>query len=231
MSSALSRARKSQPKATTGKSPGNLEQIKVGDLVWARNEFTGQEGFKPVVTLFQNTTETLVHLTYTSGAGCQPATLTGTPGHPFWSVDHQAWVGMHELQPGETLLITTGRTATVTATRTEYLTTPVKIYNFEVADWHTYHVGSPDTGWVFVHNKNGCGGIGPVRKGRSGEARVRAKYDIGPATKSKIKAPSGNKRIPDGVNKKAKTLSEVKNSKYVSLTPQLTDELAIARRN
>jgi len=89
-------------------------------------------------------------------AGTPPATLTGTPGHPFWSVDHQAWVGMHELQPGETLLITTGRTATVTATRTEYLTTPVKIYNFEVADWHTYHVGSPDTGWVWVHNKN-CG--------------------------------------------------------------------------
>jgi len=59
---------------------------------------------------------------------------------------------MHELTPGETLLITTGRTATVTATRTEYLTTPVKIYNFEVADWHTYHAGSTQTGWVWVHN-------------------------------------------------------------------------------
>jgi len=36
--------------------------------------------------MFVNTTETLVHLTYTSGAGRQLATLNGTPGHPFWSV-------------------------------------------------------------------------------------------------------------------------------------------------
>jgi hypothetical protein len=132
----------------------NIEQVEVGDLVWARDEQTGEEGYKPVVQVFENTTDTLVHLTYTS-SGSNETTLTGTPGHPFWSVDQGDWVGMHELRPGETLLLTAGRTATVTNTRTEHLTTPAKIYNFEVADWHTYHVGS-DTGWVWVHNRN-CG--------------------------------------------------------------------------
>ncbi|MBK8208243.1 MAG: hypothetical protein IPK87_15810 [Planctomycetes bacterium] len=76
--------------------------------MWSRNEHTGEEGYKPVVTLFRNTSNTLVHLTYTSGsAGVPPAagadfqsapaagtaaihtsthTLTGTPEHPFWSI-------------------------------------------------------------------------------------------------------------------------------------------------
>jgi hypothetical protein len=63
--------------------------------VWARNEFTGEEGFKPVVRLFRNTADAVVHLTYRREAGTsrrgmaakgggaedgedEPATLTGT---------------------------------------------------------------------------------------------------------------------------------------------------------
>ena len=130
-----------------------IENIQVGDWVWARNEHTGEEGFKPVVQLFRNQADTLVHLTYTSGAGCQPATLTGTNEHPFWSLTRQDWVAMGQLKPGEQLLLAGSTTATVTATRIEHLTQPVTVYNFEVADWHTYHVGTPETGWVFVHNK------------------------------------------------------------------------------
>ncbi|MCC7509156.1 MAG: hypothetical protein IT464_07250 [Planctomycetes bacterium] len=178
-----------------------IEQIEVGDLVWARNEFTGQEGFKPVVQLFRNTSATLVHVTYTTSAsapvmttGARSAsdglagitgwtfestasaanstthTLTGTPEHPFWSVTRGSWVAMGELTPGETLSLAGGpnsgagsTTATVTHTRTEHLATPVTVYNFEVADWHTYHVGTA-AGWVFVHNK--CNG-NSVRSGKA----------------------------------------------------------------
>ena len=43
---------------------------------------------------------------------------------------------------GEVLTLANGQTATVTSCRVEKLTTPVRVYNFEVADWHTYHVGS-----------------------------------------------------------------------------------------
>jgi hypothetical protein len=78
-------------------------------------------------------------------------TLTGTAEHPFWSVTRGAWVEMGALQSRETLLLAGGHTATITSVRTERLATPVAVYNFEVADWHTYHVGTP-TGWVWVHN-------------------------------------------------------------------------------
>ncbi|MBZ0136285.1 MAG: hypothetical protein K8I27_07930 [Planctomycetes bacterium] len=134
----------------------NIEEIEVGDLVWSRDEESGEEGFKPVVTLFVNTTDTLTHLSYTTGSLGNETTITGTPGHPFWSVDQGDWVGMHELRPGETLQLAGGQTATATNVRTEHLAIPVTVYNFEVADWHTYHVGTAETGWVWVHNR--CNG-------------------------------------------------------------------------
>jgi hypothetical protein len=61
---------------------------------------------------------------------------------------------MGELRVGERLRLAKGGKATVTAIRTERPSNPVATYNFEVADWHTYHVGGAD-GWAFVHNK--CG--------------------------------------------------------------------------
>ena len=158
----------------------NIEEIEVGDWVWSRNEQTGEEGFKPVVRLFRNQADTLVHLTYTTGSaprnvetgaasasarwtfdhtdglriatGTRTATITGTPEHPFWSLTRHDWIGMGELKPGERLLLAGGQTATTTNVRTEHLATPVTVYNFEVADWHTYHVGTAETGWVYVHN-------------------------------------------------------------------------------
>ena len=90
----------------TGKA---IEDIKLGDWVWSRNDETGEEGYKPVVHLFRNTTEELAHLTYTSGTGLptREGTLTGTPGHKFWSETRQAGTPMVERQASETLLPST----------------------------------------------------------------------------------------------------------------------------
>jgi hypothetical protein len=143
--------------------------VKAENPVSARNEFTGEEGFKPVVHLFRNPADRLVHLSYRRDPGCarrgatgskggdadegdDPATITGTNEHPFWSLTRNAWVEMAALKPGERLLLADGE-ATVTAIRIEHLETPVTVYNFEVADWHTYQVGSQEAGWVFVHNR------------------------------------------------------------------------------
>jgi hypothetical protein len=137
--------------------------------VWACNELTGEEGFKPVVHLFRNSADRLVHLSYRRDPGSArrgasglkggdaedgddlSATITGTDEHPFWSLTRDAWVEMAALKLGERLLLADGA-ATVTGIRIERLEAPVTVYNFEVADWHTYHVGSQEGGWVFVHN-------------------------------------------------------------------------------
>jgi hypothetical protein len=165
-------------------TPGKaIESIEVGDLVWARCEFTGEEGFKPVVHLFRNSADRLVHLSYrrdpgsarrgSSGSkggdaedGDDPATITGTDEHPFWSLTRNAWVEMAALKPGERLLLADGE-ATVTDIRIEHLDRPVTVYNFEVADWHTYHVGTQEAGWVFVHNLCARGSVARLKQIRA----------------------------------------------------------------
>lgn len=165
----------------------SIETIAVGDCVWSRNEFTSEEGFKEVVQVFRNEASTLAHVTYTSSTGrdqrertdethdvsseARGQTLTGTPEHPFWSATRNAWVNMGELRTGEVLTLANGSTATVTSCRVEDLTTPVTVYNFEVADWHTYHVGSAD-GWVWVHNR--CGPKDAVAKLKAMRKQNRA---------------------------------------------------------
>ncbi|MCZ7606401.1 MAG: HINT domain-containing protein [Planctomycetota bacterium] len=55
---------------------------------------------------------------------------------------------------GERLSLTTGP-ATVTAVRVEVLSEPVRVYNFQVADWHTYYAApEADKPFVWVHNAN-----------------------------------------------------------------------------
>jgi len=140
--------------------PVAIETVEAGDLVWSRDEHTGEEGFKVVVETYVRETDELVQLSYTSGAGCQPAdgstanTLIGTAEHPFWSLTRDAWINMGELRVGERLSLTTGP-ATVTAVRVEVLSEPVKVYNFQVADWHTYYAApEADKPFVWVHNAN-----------------------------------------------------------------------------
>lgn len=42
----------------------SIEEIKSGDLVWSRNELSGEQGFKPVETTFVRETDRLIHLSY-----------------------------------------------------------------------------------------------------------------------------------------------------------------------
>lgn len=83
-------------------------------------------------------------------------------------MDGKGWTPARELKAGDQLLtvnksklpvenvVETGDTETV--------------YNFRVADWHTYFVG--DKGWdfeVWVHNACGPGANGPINQGQTGK--------------------------------------------------------------
>jgi hypothetical protein len=101
---------------------------------------------------------------------------------------------------------------------------PVKVYNFEVADNHTYFVGDARDG-VAVHNK----GCGAVRKsigqlGRDGE-KVASKFLKATKNNAGYKI-NGGVRIPDFVLKKY--IVEVKNVQRQALTKQIKDSIALA---
>ena len=53
------------------------------------------------------------------------------------------------LRAGDILVSANGQYVVVEKVQHEILETPIKVYNFEVADFHTYYVGE---GAVLVHN-------------------------------------------------------------------------------
>ena len=125
-----------------------IEEIQAGDLVYSTNPETGESEYKEVLRTFRKETDVLIHI-FVNGEEIQT-----TPVHPFW-VENQ-WVAAKDLEIGDVLTLADGTTAPVTYTYGEQLHEPVIVYNFEVAEFHTYYV--TDTG-VLVHNLNrfGCG--------------------------------------------------------------------------
>lgn len=74
--------------------------------------------------------------------------MRATPQHPFY-VSNCGWVGAIDLKAGDKLVLVNGEYAVVEQIQHEILEQPVKVYNFEVEDFHTYYVSG--TG-VLVHN-------------------------------------------------------------------------------
>jgi hypothetical protein len=120
----------------------NIEELQVGELVWAWHEETGDLALKPVLQTMVRAADALVELQV--GAD----TVQATPEHPFWA--NGAWTDAGNLAKGDELLRSDGLTMPVSQVthRTEQTAT---VYNVEVADWHTYLV----SWWMFVvHNAN-----------------------------------------------------------------------------
>ena len=76
-----------------------------------------------------------------------------TPGHKFYAPE-KGWTSAIELRAGDQLQLVNGEYVTVEKVQHELLEEPVKVYNFEVEDFHTYYVGTDVQ--VLVHNKK-CG--------------------------------------------------------------------------
>jgi hypothetical protein len=131
-----------------------IEEIQVGDYVWAHNPETGETELCKVVQTFQNQTTELIVINTGSEA------IEATPEHPFYVPDCNelranttglgiGWVKAKDLRPGDSLLLLDGTTLTILSVAHKHLDTPITVYNFEVEGFHTYFVG--DIG-LLVHN-------------------------------------------------------------------------------
>jgi len=75
-----------------------------------------------------------------------------TNEHPFYSPVN-GWTAACKLRAGDILVSLNGEQIIVEQVQHEILEAPIKVYNFEVEDFHTYFVG--DGNGVLVHNT--CG--------------------------------------------------------------------------
>ena len=128
-------------KAVEGDVP--IENIQVGDYVYAHNPETGETELKPVVQTFVNEATELVHV-FADGEE-----IICTNEHPFYS-PIKGWIEACKLRAGDILVSLNGKYIVVEQVQHEILEAPIKVYNFEVEDFHTYFVGDGDG--VLVHN-------------------------------------------------------------------------------
>ncbi len=120
-----------------------IEEIKVGEYVWSEDPISGERGLKRVANTFIHDKKQLVYV-YIDGKR-----IDTTGEHPFW-VEGKGWILAGELQKGDVLRLKSKENVKVTNIEYIDLEELVKVYNFEVEDWHTYFVSGNN---VLVHNK------------------------------------------------------------------------------
>jgi hypothetical protein len=114
-----------------------IERVTVGMRVLSRDQEGDAIAWKPVVHAFSHQTSELVELTI--GQRDAPETIAVTPTHRVYAKG-RGWVSVDALTPGSDELVDAeGHDVGVLAAVS--LTADVTVYNFEVADFHTYYVG------------------------------------------------------------------------------------------
>ncbi|MBP5433034.1 polymorphic toxin-type HINT domain-containing protein [Ruminococcus sp.] len=120
-----------------------IDEIEVGDKVWAYDIFTGETELKEVLTVYVHDDVTeILHLHTTAGD------VDTTTNHPFYVLG-RGWVAAGDLKDGDEVFLIDGSTAYITGAELEQLAEPITVYNLEVADFNTYFVGDEA---VLVHN-------------------------------------------------------------------------------
>jgi hypothetical protein len=122
------------------------DAIRVGDLLWSRSEFDpdGELTLKEVEEVF--VLETAVLNLHVAGQ-----ILRTTAEHPFWVDNRKAWVPAAMLEIGDLLRTRCGQLVAVQGVADAGEVTTV--YNWRIADYHTYFVSSEDRAVsLWAHN-------------------------------------------------------------------------------
>ena len=120
-----------------------IEDVEVGDSVWAYNSETGETELKEVLNVWVKETDEILHVSASDGE-----TIDTTTNHPFY-VDGKGWVAAGDLEVGDTLVTVDGDEVEVSDVEVEKLAEPILVYNLDVADFDTYFVGEHG---ALVHN-------------------------------------------------------------------------------
>ena len=133
-----------------------IEEIEVGDRVWAWDEETERYALRSVVRVFRTTTDEVVQVSF------RDTFVEATPNHPFL-VEDKGWTEAKALEPGQLVRTAEGTLAQIELV--EFLGVSEPTFNLQVEGLHTYFVGNHP---VLVHNNGNCGGEGPVQPGDRG---------------------------------------------------------------
>ena len=129
-------------KIHTDKGFIDIENIKAGDYVWSANPEIHEKALKKVNKIFVRETDSIIRLSINGEK------IETTEEHPFY-VEGRGWTEAASLKEGDEVRTADGSVVAVEASESIKLSEPVKVYNFEVEDFHTYYVSEQK---VLVHN-------------------------------------------------------------------------------
>ncbi|TVZ38034.1 intein/intein [Alteromonadaceae bacterium 2753L.S.0a.02] len=122
-----------------------IRDIRIGDLVWAYDEESGQKSLQEVIHLIVGEGEkSLVDITLLDGE-----VIRATAEHPFFDPVFTEWFYAADLSGGATLLNLDGNHVSVDSVSP--LEASVKVFNLTVNNDHTFYVGEAG---VLSHNAN-----------------------------------------------------------------------------
>ena len=190
-----------------------IARIRVGDRVFAKDEASGETGYKPVTARYGNPYQETVYIEVSDGLG-KIQTLVSNRIHPFYS--DGKWIKAEDLKAGNRLSSESGAEQTVQSITVK--PEPLQAYNLTVADWHTYFVkgDKAETEGVWVHNacppkrtgsskneKHGDGGRSQI-SAESQIAELKNKIIPGMPKNERLKIEQTIKNITKNANRKAK---------------------------
>ena len=190
-----------------------IAHIRVGDRVFAKDEASGETGYKPVTARYGNPYQETVYIEVSDGLG-KIQTLVSNRIHPFYSGGK--WIKAEDLKAGSRLFAENGAEQTVQSVTVK--PEPLQAYNLTVADWHTYFVkgDKAETEGVWVHNacppkrtgsskneKHGDGGRSQI-SAESQIAELKNKIIPGMPKNERLKIEQTIKNITKNANRKAK---------------------------
>ena len=165
-----------------------IEEIRVGDFVWSRNDETEERRLQRVVQLFVTPNKETLDLDLVASDGTSE-TLGVTKEHPFW-VTGRGWVEAGQLREDDSIFTARDGWLKVRQVRGSPRGAET-VYNFEVAEDHTYFVGKTE---AWVHNQcktvsgkqpKGKTGLGIKRQGDLGEEIILEKLLRNPKVRVK----------------------------------------------
>lgn len=121
----------------------SIEEILVGDSVWAYNDTTKFLEKKKVINTFTRNWSAIYKI------DIEGLTIEATGEHPFFIEGR--WINAELLKVGDLLTVYDGSIRRINGI--DYIKGDFKVYNFTVEGFHTYYVSKYN---VLVHNGNPC---------------------------------------------------------------------------
>lgn len=159
-----------------------IQDLNIGDKVWARNQITGETSLKLIKEVFEQEHDLTYTLTLKDTASGKLEKIFVSYNHPFY-IEKKGWVITSNLRINDQFQTHDGSEVLLKGIAVEEKT--LLAYNLDVSDHDTFFVGLAG---LWVHNQEGIGADPDPDKSDKGNAKSRSRAQSRAAREAKRQA-------------------------------------------